>query len=133
MPHHQKRYLRIPKCLLSIWDRTYHQNPKIIEKIITPKLLEEDSINGAHNDSTLQKPLEISEGIEDSRQDNKFQRIPPLDVKMDNLQLFRHLLAAKVVEQVEIAAASDDYSQVLVGENRFLGILINEDPYAIEL
>jgi hypothetical protein len=81
----------------------------------------------------LQKPLEISEGIEDSRQDNKFQRIPPLDVKMDNLQLLRHLLAAKVVEQVEIAAASDDYSQVLVGENRFLGILINEDPYAIEL
>ncbi len=52
---------------------------------------------------------------------------------MDNLQLLRHLLAAKVVEQVEIAAASDDYSQVLVGENRFLGILINEDPYAIEL
>jgi hypothetical protein len=81
----------------------------------------------------LQKPLEISEGIEDSRQDNKFQRIPPRDVKMDNLQLLRHFLAAKVVEQVEIAAASDDYSQVLVGENRFLGILINEDPYDIEL
>jgi hypothetical protein len=54
--------------------------------------------------------LEVSEGAKDSRQDNKFQGIPWLNVEMANIELLRHLLPSEVVKHVEIAAASDDYS-----------------------
>ena len=51
---------------------------------------------------------------------------------MDNLKLLRHLLTLEIAEQVEIAAASDDYSQILAGKNRFLDVLINENAYVIK-